>query len=502
MTRRYLMDFEADMGNEKTYDCIVVGSGIAGLYTALSIAEDLRVLVVTKSVLSDSNSNLAQGGIAAAMHAEDVPIHIDDTLKAGSAYNDFQAVSVMIEEAHERIHELLDLGIELDCDEEGNLLSTKEGGHSTRRVLHYKDYTGEAVIKGLIEAALKRKNIDFAQHTTAVDILEQDGQAVGILTVHRGIRKVFASRNVVLATGGVGGLYEATTNTGILTGDGLGMALRAQITLKDMEFIQFHPTAYSDGKTTFLISEAVRGEGGHLINSDGERFMEGKHPLKELAPRDVVSRAMFDQILSGKTLYLDVRHLGKDYLAKRFPTIYEKCLSVGYNMAAVPVPVRPVQHYIMGGIETDMKGNTSMQGLYACGETACTGVHGANRLASNSLLEGLVFGKRIASQINGLRNTAPITGTLNYRSEAEKTFDAEAVKSAVRETLTKSAGIIRKKALLERGQAQMSTLLQELGARTVSSEEDIEAYNMAYVAHQVILAACDRSDSLGSHIVY
>lgn len=502
MVRRYLIDIDVNLKETKSYDCIIVGSGIAGLFTALSLNEALNVLVLTKSELIDSNSSLAQGGIAAAMTEDDVDTHIADTLKAGSAYNDLSAVETMVTDAKERIEDLLSLGVEFDTDQDGVLLMTKEGGHTARRVLHYKDYTGEAITRGLLEAAQKRTNIHFAQHTLAVDILEKDGQAVGVITVHGGVTEVFSSRNIVLATGGIGGLYDATTNTAILTGDGLGMAIRAQIQIKDMEFIQFHPTAFSNSQKTFLISEAVRGEGGHLINSKGERFMTNLHPLMELAPRDVVAKAMFDQMIDGESSYLDVRHLGKDYLEKRFPTIYKNCLEAGYDMALEPVPVRPVQHYIMGGIETDLDGRTNMRGLYACGEVARTGVHGANRLASNSLLEAVVYARRVAFTLEGEMDLRRPEGNVQVQSNGCEAFDALGIKETIRKILSSSAFIIRDSDRLKEGLGQIQDLMEKLKSSRIQSNEDIEAANMVIVAEKILLAAKARPETLGSHIMY
>ncbi len=503
MIRRYLVDLDTNLTNTKSYDCIIIGSGIAGLFTALSLSESHKVLILTKSELIDSNSSLAQGGIAAAMTSEDVKTHIDDTLNAGSAYNDLSAVEAMVVDAKERIEDLLSLGVEFDRDSDGVLLTTKEGGHTARRVLHYKDFTGEAITKGLLEAAKERKNIEFAQHTLAIDILEQNQEAVGVIVLQKGQTEVYSSRNIVLATGGIGGLYDATTNTAILTGDGLGMAIRAQIQIKDMEFIQFHPTAFSDGKTTFLISEAVRGEGGYLVNEKGQRFMDGLHPFKELAPRDVVAKAMFDQMIEGQSVYLDVRHLGKSYLINRFPTIFKNCLESGYDISDVLVPVRPVQHYIMGGIETDLNGMTRMKGLYACGEVARTGVHGANRLASNSLLEAVVYARRVAVALDENFDDREIIGVLSTSTGLnQKRFVADYVKKQVRNTLSQSAFIIREVSRLTAGRNIMEKLVQTVNESLITDEDEIEAANMVFVANQILKAAQNRPNTLGSHIVH
>jgi len=508
MARRYLIDNQIDFEKTTSYDCIIIGSGIAGLFTALSLSPERRVLILTKSELIDSNSSLAQGGIAAALQSDDVAVHIEDTIKAGSAYNDINAVESMVLDAKERVEDLLSLGVEFDRDEDGVLLATKEGGHTSRRVLHYKDYTGEAITRGLLDAALKRENIQFAQHTIAVDILEQEGQAVGVLTVQGEKTEVVSSRNIVLATGGVGGLYDATTNTTILTGDGLGMAIRAQVQIKDLEFIQFHPTAFSSKEKTFLISEAVRGEGGYLVNSSGYRFMQNLHPLKELAPRDIVAKAMFDQMVSGDQIFLDVRHLGKEYLTNRFPTIYQNCLDAGFDMDVDLVPVRPVQHYVMGGIETDLNGVTNIKGLYACGEVARTGVHGANRLASNSLLEAVVYAYRVALTLESNFDERPITGVFSskdndmFKVESNIEFNAEIIKSEIRKILSTSAFIIRDDQRLVEGIQAIEVLIKKLDQASIHSRGQIEAANMIMVAEQILKAAYSRKETLGSHIMH
>ncbi len=287
-----------------------------------------------------------------------------------------------------------------------------------------------------------------------------------------------------------------------MTGDGLGMALRATVRIKDMEFIQFHPTAFHQNNKTFLISEAVRGEGGHLINSRGQRFMNGLHPMKELAPRDVVSKAMYDQMNSGASIYLDVRHLGHGFLTRRFPTIYENCLQAGFDMAKTPVPVQPVQHYIMGGVETDTEGRTSLKGLYACGEVARTGVHGANRLASNSLLEAIVYARRVAKTIEMSHDNRPICGCIVSNNKANNKIDSQAIKKAVRNTLSKSAFIIREPKRIYDGLKDIESIKKHVDLSAVTTTDEVEAANMVAVAEQILMAASARKNTLGSHIVY
>lgn len=383
----------------KYVDVLVVGSGVAGLYCALNLREDLDVMVVSKDKIDCTNTTLAQGGISVARDLDDVPFFMEDTLKAGKYKNDVQAVKVLTRESIENVDHLVSLGLDVDKDENGNWDYTKEGAHCVNRIIHTQDNTGENVEKTLIKNALDRKNIRVSEDTFLVDIIEKNNKCIGaILLKDKEQINVFA-KFVVLACGGIGGLYKNSTSQRILRGDGLAIALRHDIELKDINYIQIHPTAFydeSDDERRFLISESVRGEGGRLYNVNGERFID------ELQPRDVVSEAIFKEIEKTNTpyVYLDVSFLDSKYLKNRFSTIYNKCLEKGTDITKEPIKVSPAQHYFMGGIKVDLNSKTSMENLYAVGETACTGIHGANRLASNSLLEGLVFSKRAAEKIN------------------------------------------------------------------------------------------------------
>ena len=383
----------------KYVDVLVVGSGVAGLYCALNLREDLDVMVVSKDKIDCTNTTLAQGGISVARDLDDVPFFMEDTLKAGKYKNDVQAVKVLTRESIENVDHLVSLGLDVDKDENGNWDYTKEGAHCVNRIIHTQDNTGENVEKTLIKNALDRKNIRVSEYTFLVDIIEKNNKCIGaILLKDKEQINVFA-KFVVLACGGIGGLYKNSTSQRILRGDGLAKALRHDIELKDINYIQIHPTAFydeSDDERRFLISESVRGEGGRLYNVNGERFID------ELQPRDVVSEAIFKEIEKTNTpyVYLDVSFLDSKYLKNRFSTIYNKCLEKGTDITKEPIKVSPAQHYFMGGIKVDLNSKTSMENLYAVGETACTGIHGANRLASNSLLEGLVFSKRAAEKIN------------------------------------------------------------------------------------------------------
>lgn len=383
----------------KYVDVLVVGSGVAGLYCALNLRQDLDVMVVSKDKIDCTNTSLAQGGISVARDLDDIPFFTEDTLKAGKYENDIQAVSVLTKESIENVDYLVSLGLDVDKDENGNWDYTKEGAHCVNRIIHTQDNTGENVEKTLVKNAFQRKNVRISEDTFLVDIIERNDKCIGaILLKDKEQINVFA-KFVVLACGGIGGLYKNSTSQRILRGDGLAVALRHEIELKDINYIQIHPTAFYDesgDERRFLISESVRGEGGKLYNINGERFVD------ELQPRDVVSEAIFNEMKKTNTpyVYLDISFLNEEYLKNRFSTIYNKCLEKGTNITKEPIKVSPAQHYFMGGIKVDLSSKTSMKNLYAVGETACTGIHGANRLASNSLLEGLVFSKRAAKNIN------------------------------------------------------------------------------------------------------
>ena len=383
----------------KYIDVLVVGSGVAGLYCALNLRKDLDVMVVSKDKLDCTNTYLAQGGISVARDMEDVPLFIEDTLRAGQYKNDLQAVKVLTRESIENVDSLVALGLDVDKDEDGNWDYTKEGAHCVNRIIHTQDNTGENVAKTLIKNTLSRSNIRVYEDTFLADIIVKNNKCIGAILLKNGKQINVFAKNVVLACGGIGGLYKNSTSQRILRGDGLAIALRHDIELKDINYIQIHPTAFYDGSTDerrFLISESVRGEGGKLYNIHGERFVD------ELQPRDVVSQAIFKEMKKTNSPYvlLDISFLDEDYLKSRFSTIYNKCLERGTDITKEPIKVSPAQHYFMGGIKVGLNGQTSMDNLYAVGETDCTGIHGANRLASNSLLEGLVFSKRAADVIN------------------------------------------------------------------------------------------------------
>lgn len=392
----------------KYVDVLIVGSGVAGLYSALNIRDDLDVMVVSKDKIDCTNTSLAQGGISVARDVNDVPYFIEDTLKAGQYKNDVQAVKVLTKESIENVDSLVALGLDVDKDDEGNWDYTKEGAHCVNRIIHTQDNTGENVEKTLVENVLNRKNIKVYEDTFLVDIIEKNNKCIGAILFKDNKQINVFAKSVILASGGIGGLYKNSTSQRILKGDGLAVALRHDVELKDINYIQIHPTAFydeSDDERRFLISESVRGEGGKLYNINGERFVD------ELQPRDVVSQAIFKEMEKTNSPYvlLDISFLDENYLKNRFSTIYNKCLEKGTDITKEPIKVSPAQHYFMGGIKVNLDSETSMENLYAVGETACTGIHGANRLASNSLLEGLVFSKRAANLINHKTDTFNLT---------------------------------------------------------------------------------------------
>ncbi|EOU1471583.1 L-aspartate oxidase [Clostridium perfringens] len=383
---------------KRVADVLIVGSGVAGLYASLNLREDLEIIMVSKKSVNLCNSSLAQGGIAVARGKEDFQSFIEDTLKAGKYENNIDSVRVLVEESMDNINKLIDLGANFEKDENG-VLFTKEGAHEINRIVYHKDITGKHVEDILLENVKRRKNIKIIEDCEMVDIYHRDNRCIGALFNKDGQDLSIYAKVVILATGGIGGLFKKSTNERIITGDSIGVAIRNNIEIKDLSYIQIHPTAFFSKKSEekrFLISESVRGEGGKLLNCNGERFVD------ELLPRDIVAKKIYEEMkkTNSNNVFLDVSFMEKSFLQNRFPNIYNKCLEEGIDISKEPIPVAPAQHYFMGGIKVDLNGKTSMENLYAFGETSCTGVHGANRLASNSLLEALVFSRRGALEIN------------------------------------------------------------------------------------------------------
>lgn len=379
-------------------DVVIVGSGVAGLFAALCLPENKKALVITKEDLKECDSYLAQGGVCVLKNIEDFDCYFEDTMKAGHYENNPESVKVMIESSPDVINTLIELGVQFDTGSDGSYDYTREGAHRRNRILHHKDETGKEITATLLSIAKKRKNITFVTQTTMIDLVEKDNTCYGIVCEDAyGERAAILAKDIILATGGIGGLFKNSTNFPHITGDSFALALKHSIKLKDINYIQIHPTTLYSKKSgrRFLISESVRGEGAVLLNEKGERFTD------ELQPRDVVTEAICREMEKFGTdhVYITLPTMTSEQAQKRFPNIFEACMEEGYDITKDKVPVTPGQHYMMGGIETDINGRTSMNHLFAVGETACNGVHGKNRLASNSLLESLVFSKRAADLI-------------------------------------------------------------------------------------------------------
>ncbi|MFG3714809.1 L-aspartate oxidase [Micromonospora sp. NPDC047730] len=507
----------------ETTDVIVVGSGVAGLTAALHLREaGLHVTVVTKVNIDEGSTRWAQGGIAAVLDPHDTPAaHASDTEIAGVGLCDPAAVRVLVEEGPTRLRELMRIGAEFDRNPDGSLMLTREGGHRADRIVHAGgDATGAEVQRALHAAVRRDPWIRLVEHALVLDLLRAPGDGPGGLgaacgiTLHvlgegseDGVGAILA-RAVVLATGGMGQIYAATTNPAVSTGDGVALAMRAGAAVTDVEFVQFHPTALitpagagapgAGHAQQPLVSEALRGEGAHLVDGDGKRFMVGQHELAELAPRDVVAKGIHRVLLAtgADHVFLDARHLGGDFLARRFPTIVASCLAIGVDPAADLIPVAPAAHYASGGVRTDLRGRTSIPGLYACGEVACTGVHGANRLASNSLLEGLVFSRRIAEDIAvGLPEQAQPASTGAWVGGEGWVVPAEATPTMQR-AMTRGAGVLRSAQTLA-GTAVALTGLGEGRGRPRTA--DWEATNLITVASALVAAAYARRETRGCH---
>jgi len=486
---------------------VVVGSGIAGLIAALRLSESCAVTLVTKAALAESNTRWAQGGIAAAMFADDsVAEHIADTLSAGAGLCDAQAVSVLCSEGPARIRDLIALGVDFDRHG-GELARGLEAAHTRARVLHAGgDATGLSIETALVRA-VRAANVEVLEHTFARDLAMQHGRVVGLDVLSgEGEPMRLHADAVVLASGGAGQLFAHTTNPAVATGDGVAMALRAGALLADLEFYQFHPTALV-GPATFLISEAVRGEGAVLLDAEGSRFMERVHPSAELAPRDVVARGIARQMAAqpGRPVLLDATRIaeqrGAEFLRRRFPTIDAACRARGIDWTTTPVPVTPAAHYWMGGVVTDVWGRTSLPGLYAVGEVARTGVHGANRLASNSLLESLVFAWRAAEAI--------VSGEHDHEPATE---DAYAVHAYALETSAAGSTLVEREPLrallwshagMERTGEGLQAAAEQLrrwhGVTQTGSVHELETANLLLLARALVAAALAREESRGAH---
>ncbi len=497
-------------------DVIVVGSGIAGLTCALRLREHVdKVLLVTKTVLSAGSTQWAQGGIAAALDPEDSPQeHLEDTLVAGVGLCDEAAVAALVTEGPLRVRELVALGTNFDRAPDGDILLTREGGHHRDRIAHAGgDATGAEISRALI-AALDRvrtdPGIEVIEHALVVDLLSDASDRVCGVTLHvlgegqhDGVGSAYA-RAVVLATGGLGQIYSATTNPSVATGDGMAAALRAGARLADLEFVQFHPTVMYLGEGSTgqqpLISEAVRGEGAFLVDGAGVRFMQSVHPMADLAPRDVVARAIVARMrqTGAEHVWLDARHLGADFLEQRFPSIVARCRELGCDPATQLIPVAPAQHYASGGVWTDLRGRSTLAGLYACGETACTGVHGANRLASNSLLEGLVFAHRIAEDIVARIAAGELPRPDTSAEQGDSGLLAAQDRIALQRAMTQGSGVVRTAESTQEAHRRLCQLLAAAPEATPGSPA-WETTNLAHLGLALSAAAHARAETRGGH---
>jgi L-aspartate oxidase len=532
------------MAKGREVDFLVMGAGVAGLRAAIELARHGEVLVVTKESLGESNTHYAQGGIAVAMEGDkDIALHLEDTVNAGDGLVDRQAAEAMVAEGPVRVAELIEWGANFDQASDGaghsldgQYLKTREGAHSLARILHASgDATGAEISRALAAFAQTHKRIRFAEWTRVAGLVVAEGRVVAADMASAGPGQAKAAvaseeplpaharipaRAILIASGGAGQVYSETTNPAVATGDGIALAAEAGAELADMEFYQFHPTALAiDGAPRFLVSEALRGEGAYLRNASGERFMERYHPLLELAPRDVVARAIAREGLaeaaleSGGTpalrpVYLDMRHVSGIDLNARFPGISAFLAQYGLELGRDLIPVRPAAHYLMGGIRTDLGGRTSLGGLYAAGEAACTGVHGANRLASNSLLEGLVFGARAAQSM--LADALPLTPVESAPSEerdvkpltATEETRVENLIAGLQSAMWAHAGLLREESSLRQGLAALAAAeadLAEIAATGRVSRRLAEAQALSRVAHAILVSALARKESRGAH---
>ncbi|MDX6362333.1 L-aspartate oxidase [Streptomyces sp. NPDC058274] len=505
-------------------DVVVVGSGVAGLTAALRCeAAGLRTVVVTKARLDDGSTRWAQGGIAAALGDGDTPEqHLDDTLVAGAGLCDEDAVRILVTEGPDAVRRLIATGAHFDESSEGALELTREGGHHRRRIAHAGgDATGAEISRALVEA-VRARGLRTVENALVLDLLtDADGRTAGVTLhvmgegQHDGVGAVHAPA-VVLATGGMGQVFSATTNPSVSTGDGVALALRAGAEVSDLEFVQFHPTvlflgADAEGQQP-LVSEAVRGEGAHLVDADGVRFMLGQHELAELAPRDIVAKGIMRRMQErdAEHMFLDARHFGADMWEHRFPTILAACRAHGIDPVTEPIPVAPAAHYASGGVRTDPRGRTTVPGLYACGEVACTGVHGANRLASNSLLEGLVYAERIAADITANHEEshlhARVPVPVPHPEKPAHPLLAPEARFAIQRIMTDGAGVLRSAGSLagaadrlQRLHADAREALDENGKTSEPGVDTWEATNLLCVARVLVAAALLREETRGCH---
>ncbi len=508
--RRYLVSIDSISTHQLFTDCLVIGAGIAGLRAAIEAAEHCNVTIVCKDTVKNSNTAKAQGGIASVLDKADTfESHIADTLSAGWGICDEGIVDLVVRQGPELIEQLLQWGTELDLID-GRIATTLEGGHSRPRVAHgHGDETGRIILEALIKKVSQNSNIRILENFYAIDLLtNDDNKCVGAVGCdNRRGPQIIWSANTILATGGAGQLYRETTNPEVATGDGIAMAYRAGAVLQDLEFLQFHPTTlYVAGASRALITETLRGEGAVLLDNKGRRFMKEYHESAELAPRDIVSRAILAQMLKTNSthVYLDVRHFDKEYFAKRFPHIFELCESFDIDITHDLVPVRPSAHYMIGGVKTDTSARTNIENLYACGEVASTGLHGANRLGSNSLLEGLVFGKTAGQSViqhkkSGVAHIKHPLIKYQIPHSDRSLLDTADVRNSLRAVMWRNVGITRKARPLAETQEIIRFWQRYVMDKIFDSSDGWECQNMLTVCLLMAQSAQTRQESRGVH---
>lgn len=481
------------------YTVVIVGSGLAGLYAALNFPSDVDILMLSKKERHQSNSSLAQGGIACVLDLENdsYDLHIEDTFIAGGRENDPDAVTQLVEEGPGDVLKTIEYGVEYDRDENGQLIKTLEGGHCRRRILHHKDTSGKEMVDKLVQAVEKLPNVTLADETM-VTSMNRIKNGFRIELMSEGEHKAVYTDFCLLASGGIGRVYKYTTNPSVATGDGIRLAFELGASIKNLSYVQFHPTAFNGAnREQFLISEAVRGEGAYLLNCNKERFMDRYDSRLELAPRDVVSRSviMESRRLGSNNFYLDIRYKGEEYLKNRFPGIYAGCLQQGVDISKDLIPVFPCQHYLMGGIEVDLNARTTLPRLYAAGECACTGVHGKNRLASNSLLEALVFGRKAAEDITSCIRSGFYK--VSVPAEIKETDKSGAplpkgTRTEIRDIMQRAYFVIPDEGAIHQSKRRIENILNRLkNGKFAVTADYCEALSLATVAY-IILKEVDR----------
>ncbi len=505
---RFLVPFSPKSLPHQFTDVLIIGGGLAGLRAAMEVDPRLSVLLVTKDSLDQSNSSYAQGGIAGVLGPEDrFEFHVHDTLEAGGSLCDRGTVESVIQEAPERIRELMEWGARFDTSA-GSLSLGREGGHSHHRIVHaLGDATGKEVIRAMMAAVLSRPNVAILENTFTIDLLTAEQRCQGALVAPRGeTKRLVWAKETILCAGGTGQIYRESTNPSVATGDGLAMAFRAGAELRDMEFMQFHPTVlYQAGSSRSLITEAVRGEGAHLVDKNGERFMPNYDPRAELAPRDVVSQAIVSQmeLTQHACVYLDLSHLDPETVIHRFPGIRKACSEFGLDIVRDRIPVRPGAHYMIGGVTTDLAGRTSLDGLWAAGEVTSTGLHGANRLASNSLLEGLVYGARAGAGASSAAADRPdhfrALPLTNPVAAPSRPLDLSDIRSSLKSLMWRCVGVRRDASTLREAGESVDAWSRYVAVQQFDRSDGWELQNLLAVARVMIAAARTREESRGVH---